>query len=90
MFQTNPGGVKLFSDLNTLFCSNKLCIAVATLKHSIECLHLRRQKLCKFTGTRETFKSKKRFNSHSAGLRHRRLHHFVVLGHQYAGLDLMC
>ena len=32
MFQTNPGGVKLFSYLNTFFCSNKLCIAVATLK----------------------------------------------------------
>ena len=90
MFQTNPGGVKLFSYLNTFFCSNKLCIAVATLKTLHRAFSFTSPAAMQIYWNKRNFLSKKRFNSQSAGLRHRRSHHFVVLGHQYGGLDVMC
>ena len=49
----------------------------------------RRQQLCKFIGTKESFYIRKEFNSHRVGLVHQNGRRFIVLVHQYGRRDVM-
>ena len=55
----------------------------------IDRFHSRGQQLCKFIGTKESFYTRKEFNSHRIGLVHQNGRRFIVLVHQYGRRDVM-
>ena len=63
--------------------------SLCTVFETAERFHPRGQQLCKFTGTKEGFYIRKRFNSHKTGLEKQHGHCFIVLGYQYGHRDVM-